>query len=313
MTDYVGAIDGGGTKTAGALADRAGKVHLTPIEAGCNPFDSNDWDTVLLRTIGHFEIFAPEISKYTFGLPGFGEIPAHDTATRDLIAKTSLAKKSRILNDVEMAFHGAFPALDGVLILAGTGSMAISHGSQGIVRIGGWGDVFGDEGGAYWIGQRALAIASKASDGRIEAPDFLKILQSVLGVESSSNPFALMEWLTNQPHRRSAIAEIARHIDAMATQGNAHAIRIMTEAATELSQLGLTATRRAGMDGSIRWSHAGSVFNSELIRTEVATNLNANPVSPSLNPLGGGLYLAAMAAGWDVDEDWIDQIRKGTS
>ena len=45
----------------------------------------------------------------------------------------------------------------GVVIIAGTGSIAYGHNGQGqAARAGGWGYVLGDEGSGYWIGRHAL-------------------------------------------------------------------------------------------------------------------------------------------------------------
>ena len=85
------------------------------------------------------------------------------------------------MNDVEAAFVGAFAGRPGVLLLAGTGSMAWGSDGTRQVRTGGWGEGFGDEGSAYWIGRRALGLASQALDGGTPTPTSRSAAESSAG------------------------------------------------------------------------------------------------------------------------------------
>jgi glucosamine kinase len=63
----------------------------------------------------------------------------------------------KAISDVEAAYLGALGGRAGILLLAGTGSMALGRDTRGRwARAGGWGPLLGDEGSAFWIGREWL-------------------------------------------------------------------------------------------------------------------------------------------------------------
>lgn len=305
---HVAALDGGGTKTQGAWATRDGAVGLTPRQKGCNPQDDADWAMVLTAALRDF----PQgTAAAVLGLPGWGEVPAHD---RDLtsVAQAALpAVDLRLLNDVDLACHGALGAGQGVLVLAGTGSMAMAQGPRGRHRTGGWGNVFGDEGSAFWIGREALARASQMRDGRLPDDGFASGLEARMGLGPQDGVFALSVWVTGQTHLRPAIAALAREVDAMAAAGDPAALAVMEAAAEPLAHLARTAARLAGLTFPTQWCVAGSVFNSPRVTDALARALGSAPVPARYDALGGGLLMAADLAGWEVTPDWAARVATG--
>ena len=77
-----------------------------------------------------------------------------------------------VTNDAVIGYLGALGAQPGVVIVAGTGVIALASGEDGRwARADGWGSLLGDDGGGYWIGRRGLALALRARDGRGGSPD----------------------------------------------------------------------------------------------------------------------------------------------
>ena len=309
MARLVAVVDGGGSKTQAAWADLAGRVWLAPAVAGCNPQDNPQWRENLGRAIGYLP---PEVEQVTLGLAGFGEVPGNDTAVVQL-ARDHLPHRAVVMNDVAMAYRGAFPDGGGVLILAGTGSMAMALGPNGLVRCGGWGDAFGDEGSGWWIGRAALSLASKMVDGRLPDSGFAGALAAALGLPDGGGDFALLNWVMAQDHHRSAIASVAQLVDLLAGQGDATATGLLHRAAEELHQHLIAARRLSGLDEQANWACAGSVFNSATLSTALTALVGKRSVKPQLDALGGGLWLAAQAAGWPVDHHWITKIAAARS
>ena len=69
----------------------------------------------------------------------------------------ALARHVTVISDVEAAHLGALGGRPGILLLAGTGSMALGRDARGRwARAGGWGPLLGDEGSAFWIGREWL-------------------------------------------------------------------------------------------------------------------------------------------------------------
>ena len=79
-----------------------------------------------------------------------------------------------VSNDAVTAHLGALGGEPGAVIVAGTGAIALAASPAGWARADGWGPMLGDDGGGYWIGRRALAMALREHDGRGGAARFLR-------------------------------------------------------------------------------------------------------------------------------------------
>lgn len=302
MDRLVAAIDGGGTKTLAATADRSGNVKVFAKMAGCNPGDNPHWADGLSGSIAQFTPVMSNIEHITFGLPGLDEVPEFDAIFHHTIASL-VSTETSLSNDVEIAHIGAFAGNDGVLLLAGTGSMTMTRTDGVFTRRGGWGDIIGDEGSGYWIGRRALSISCKMCDGRSDATPFVSAIRSGIGLSPEGGGADVLAWTTKQIHLRSSIAGVALMVDQCAEQGDRTAISLLKEAAAELFAHLAGHTPR-------RWSYAGSVFQSQILRAEVTDLIGKPPQPPVLPPLGGGLLLAAQKAGWDTGPDWVATLKR---
>lgn len=68
-----------------------------------------------------------------------------------------LARHVTVISDAEAAWHAALGGGSGVLILAGTGSIALGRDAQGRwARAGGLGPLLGDDGSAFWLAREWL-------------------------------------------------------------------------------------------------------------------------------------------------------------
>jgi N-acetylglucosamine kinase-like BadF-type ATPase len=308
MAGFVLAVDGGGTKTQVAVADTSGQLVLVAEGSGINPMDNPQWMAELNALLGKASSFLPELDFAVLGLPGFGEVPRFDSMLQQAVAQ-QMAAPHLLKNDVEAALDGAFLGEPGILLLAGTGSMLLaSDGRGGSLRIGGWGETYGDEGSAYWIGREALGVASRALDGRISATDFAAALTGFLRVDSGSPNPGLMTWLHSLPHARSGVAALARFVDARAREGDAAARAILERAAQQLLDHLTAARRMIGSERPLPWSFAGGVFASGTVLDYLSAR-ERPPIGPALPPIGGAVWRAATAAGWTINEPWISRLR----
>ena len=291
-------LDSGGTKTLAALADRSGTVVDLTFGAGLDPTADPAWPERLAAIVTPLG----PVDAAVLGLPFHGEMAAL-SARQTQVAQDLLGAAAVVLNDVAVAFEGAFGGSDGVLILAGTGSMAWAQGPNGTTRSGGWGAAFGDEGSAHWIGREALALVSMDLDGRQPCAAFGHGLLQALGI----GPDDLIGWAYGQTNPRETIASVARHVAALAaTDPDAQAL--MRRAAAHLTALGQATARSCGAVAPLRWSYAGGVFSDPVLRQTVAAQLGSEPVRPGLPPVGGALLLAARTAGWTVDAKFTQRL-----
>lgn len=304
MINNLASIDGGGSSTKSVLADRSGSVQELVAAPGCNPQDNSTWRQSLDAVFDQI----PDHTAVVLGMPGFGEIDENDAELLRFTARR-LNIAPRVLNDVELAYASAFPDCDGVLLLAGTGSMAMAHDGSGIVRCGGWGHLFSDEGSAYWIGQQALAHATAELDAKILKNGFAGRLAETLKV--GTLPSDLLEWVYRKDVPRARVAQIARHVDKLAGDNEPMAQNILDAAVDELALLAKTVGERSRFSDKFPWCHAGSVFHSTYVLIGLEEKLGP-PSEPFFTPLGGGLRMAADLAGWNVDEAWIKAISSRT-
>jgi glucosamine kinase len=292
---FVLGLDSGGTKTIAVVADQTGQVIAQATGDGLDPTAGGGWEARLAALIAPL----PPVIAATLGLPFHGEI-AEITARQLSLARSLIGPQATVVNDVAAAFEGAFGGQNGVLILAGTGSMAWARGPNGTHRIGGWGDAFGDEGSAHWIGREALAQVSQHLDGRIQCPAFATDILTALAITGED----LIGWTYRQATPRAAIASVAAYVSALARNGNPDAQTLLTCAAAHLATLGHTAARAVGTT-TPNWSYAGGVFNDATVLAAVTAQMASAPIPPILPPIGGAVLLAAKAANWAVTPAFI--------
>ena len=301
------AVDGGGTKTALAVVDQGGQVLYRAAGGGINPFDQSGWKEDLQALLGR--VSAP-YGAAALALPGYGEAAAVTAQQHEVAA--GLGVPHQVLNDVDAAQLGAFAGGPGLLILAGPGSMVWGRDAAGCtLRVGGWGDLLGDEGSAYWTGLRALNGLTRALDGRRPRTPLHDRLLRVVGqteTDESSSDDTVLSWLVGLKHPRSQIAGLARQIDRWAEAGNPDATHLLEEAAAELALLARTAQARLPELG-VAWSVAGSFTRSATVQRVLRRELGADNFRPAtLPPLGGAALAAARVAGWNVTPDWIARL-----
>jgi glucosamine kinase len=306
MPEWVLGLDGGGTKTILALANKNGEVLGPFIGAGVNPFDQPNWKSELETLLKRCPVERDEIDFSSFGLPGYGESAVINAQQLEVV-KNFAGTNSVALNDVAVAFTGALAGKPGVLILAGTGSMAWAGDGTREIRVGGFGDGFGDEGSGYWIGQQALQKLSWTLDGRLDDDRYRDAMLEVIGVSDAEG---LISWFYGLEHQRSRVAALAKNLDQLADADNLTAIDILLEAANLLAAHGKTAWRKLELQPGSSISYAGSVFKSRTIRETVRHQLEdlGRWEAPIASPIAGALVDAATRANWQITTEWIERI-----
>lgn len=304
--DLILGLDGGGTKTLMAVAARDGSILLTRRTAAVDPFAEAAWPDALAHSLASALPVLPRLAGAVLGLPCFGEVEDLSRRQQD-VAHRLLPVRHHVVNDVQAAFTGAFAGRPGVLLLAGTGSMAWAGDGRREMRVGGWGDVFGDEGSAYWIGREALSAVGRALDGRSPQGGFARDLLDRLDVKATE----LAAWCYGkETRRRTAVAGVARSVDAMAEAGDATARDLLARAGDHLADHAQACRAALGLPQGSGWSHAGGVFQSRAVMMRVTDRLGALPDKPRLSPVGGALLRAAQLSGWRPDTAWIDRLRQ---
>lgn len=299
-------VDGGGSKTLVVLVGRDGTIVRRARAGGVNPLDNPDWETGLTGVLGPFAD-VPGLVAVAGALPSYGEVEAVSLAQRRALEAAMTGQRQMVLNDVDAAQIGAFAGKPGILILSGTGSMAWARDELGRShRVGGWGDVVGDEGSGYWIGLRILSLVSQSLDGRIAPTALAEAVFSQLGLDLRRPADSLEGWVSRLTHPRSAIAALAPLATDLAAAGDSGAGSIVEAAAEELARHIRAIERHVGT--GMPWSYAGGIFASQFLLAAVAERVGRPPVAPYLPPIGGAVLAAARLADWSVDGAWIRRV-----
>jgi N-acetylglucosamine kinase-like BadF-type ATPase len=167
MPYYLG-IDGGGTKTTCAVGDET-RLLATAIAGPSNIVRVGETQTreslqqSVFQACGAAGISAAQVSRTCIGGSGAAR-PELASIVRGILAEI-LSSPIDVVGDMQIALEAAFDSGPGVIVIAGTGSIAFGRDRQGkTVRAGGWGFAIGDEGSAHWIGRSAVAAVLRASD-----------------------------------------------------------------------------------------------------------------------------------------------------
>ena len=245
---YVIGIDAGGTKTVGVLADESGRVLGEARGSGANLQTHGELEVekVLDGVLDALDPTRRNVSAVCLGIAGVDR-PADEQAIRGILRRLGYRETARVVNDAAIALAAGAPERVGIVILAGTGSIAYGSDREGRgVRAGGYGFLLADEGSAYWFGHQALRHAVRASDGR--GPDTLlrPLLFQALEVASMQE---LVPRVYERGLPKHRIAALARNVQAAADQGDPLARELIETGARELGLAARAVARQLDFAG----------------------------------------------------------------
>ncbi|MBL1134059.1 MAG: hypothetical protein D8M56_01985 [Chloroflexi bacterium] len=237
MNGYVMGIDGGGSNLRVVVAtpdlqvvgeSHAGTVNPSVIgrETAAGLIRQHMWAAI---TNAHLQ--PADIRAVCIGVAGASADHSADWLC-EVVGPITPNAKIRPSADQEIALVGAHGKREGILILAGTGSVAYGVNPAGqAAAVGGWGYLLGDEGSGYWLGMSALRAISQASERRAAKTT---LTESVLHELNLEKPRDLIRWLYAQP-RNAEIAQLAPLIIQQADAGDAVANCLVGEAIQHLA------------------------------------------------------------------------------
>lgn len=230
-------MDGGGTTTRAVLVDEHG-IEVGRAATRGSVATAHAPETVVEAVREALSMAADDagitlpVTTLWAGLAGAGQSEAR-AAVHERLRHAGLAKSVVVGTDVEAAFASAFGEGPGVLLIAGTGSIAWARSEDGTVRrTGGWGQQLGDEGSGYWIGRAALTLLTRARDGRAPETALERPVLDACGVTDVSH---LVAWVATAS--KGEIASLTPVVAAVAAEGDEGATGIIEDAVRELSTL----------------------------------------------------------------------------
>lgn len=304
MTYYIG-IDGGGTKTAFALADGQGKI-LNNINKASTSYKHAGWEGTL-KCIGDgveellTGIHINRQNVYIcFGAPNYGESKEFDKKLKDDLEKVLSGYHLYLVNDSEVGWAGSLGLKPGINIVAGTGTIGLGKDAGGRKAIaGGWSDFFGDEGSCRWLGVKAMELFSKQADGRAVKGPLYDVVMDYFKVETPMDIIDIFE-ADYQPYRNK-LAGLQRLMFEAAKRGDELALLYYKKAAHELALIITAVYCKLEFHEECTVSYSGGLFKTgELILTPLREELkeyNMKICRPLYPPVTGAVMLAGEMAG----------------
>jgi len=307
-------VDGGSTKTLVVSSDDRGFVvgvgesgpsnyHVVGLEQAVANINEG-----IRLSLGTFE--TPEV--VTLGLAGMDTESDFKLFEEEGAPKVT-GRKVYVRHDAEIALVGATGGEPGVIVIAGTGSVAGGRNERGeYARCGGWGHLVGDEGSAYFLGIEALRAVLWAFDGRGEETALTELVLEALGI---SSPDELIGKLYVEKIGVRGVAQLAPLVTRAAGQGDRVSKRIVDEAARHLALHVVTLIRKLGIGEPVKVAPVGGVFRAgevilEPFRRHVEKHYRVQIVKPRFPPAVGALLLSFMAAGIEVNSALLDNIER---
>jgi len=289
-------VDGGQSSTTALVGDESGRIVGMGRGGPCNHVGSAEGREKFLRAMGGcLRAAGFENADFEAACLGFsGGAADKDSYVRELIK----AKRFLITHDAAIALTGATGGEPGVIAIAGTGSMAFGRNGEGkTARAGGWGYVFGDEGGGFDIVRQALRAALRAEEGWGPKTALRDALISSAGATSAND--LLHRFYTDQ-YPRERVAAFARLVDRIARDGDPLAREILLAGAQQLATLAAAVRAQIFADkDACCISYLGGVFQSEILLGRYRTLLD-RVTDPIYGPAAGALIEAYRTAGLTV-------------
>lgn len=285
MTALFVGVDGGGSRTRVLVADAEGLALATADGEGCavRPGQASHSATViadLVRSALAATDRTPDrtpdrtaVRALCVGVAGVGRAEEREALALEL-EREQLAEELVVVPDFQIALEDAFGDAPGILLSAGTGSIACGRGPTGsVARCGGWGPVCGDEGSGAWIGRRALGVVTASHDGR--EPE-TSLTAPVLAATGSSDARELVAWAAQATP--ADLARLAPTVMEVAATGDLRANSLLTMAIEELGLHVRTLARQLFGDERAAFNlvlHGGLLSRGSLVRKRLEQRLKS--------------------------------------
>ncbi|MBD2867035.1 BadF/BadG/BcrA/BcrD ATPase family protein [Paenibacillus arenilitoris] len=270
---YVAGLDGGGTKTAGAVADERGNL-IGAFTFGAINLNGRDEAGIrgsvreMMAAIGGLCGGLEHCAHICIGAAGVSNPTAGSRLTA-MVREFGYAGGLTITGDHETAMYGSLEGASGILLIAGTGSICFGRNGNGAEhRTGGGGHLIDDEGSGYSIGRDLIAATLKAHDGRIANRHIAPMVFARLGVESVRE---LIGFVYDPRTNKKDIAALAPLLSELCALGDEEAHAIARRSAGALYELVVPVAEKLSLqDGELALTGGVLTGNADVRASLVA-------------------------------------------
>ena len=292
-------VDGGQSTTIAVIGDETGRVLGVGQGGPCDHAAASEGRARLERAVTESVSAActqagldasVEFESACFGMSGGPD------DKREILAGLLRAKRLLVTTDADIALAGATATGQGILVIAGTGSIAIGRNSEGKrARVGGWGYIFGDEASAFDIVRQALRAALRMEEGWAPATILRQVLLDAAAARDANevlHRFYEPEW------PRDRVASLAPLVDEAAGGGDRVALEILNAAAQQLASLAGSVRQQLWKpDEAVDVVYSGGVFRSQRLLERFRLLVELEPgtrCGPPLHTAAEGALLTAL-------------------
>ena len=297
-------VDGGQSSTTALIGDDTGRVLGSGRGGPCNHVGAAEGRAKFVNAISGClraacaeAAFDPGAIRFEAACLGFSGGPADkEPILREMLRTDRLM----VTTDAPIALSGATGGGPGIITIAGTGAISYGRNRQGrAARAGGWGYIFGDEGGGFDLTRQALRAALRQEEGwGPRTALHAKLLEAT----GSGNANELLHRFYTTEFARPEIASFSRLVDECAREGDEVARLLLENSARELAEL--TAAVRAQLFGpgeEVFVAYIGGVFHCGLLlerfRMLVELTDGCRVGAPVYGPAAGALLEALASSG----------------
>ncbi|GKU23191.1 N-acetylglucosamine kinase [Clostridium folliculivorans] len=289
---YVIGVDGGGTKTETIAFDMKGNILMASIKGFGNLLNDK------VQALNNIEAsikditdaFGTEDLAYIYmGLAGseFGNNAKLVEAT----IENSFKVPCEVMNDGELALKALLKGEDGILTIAGTGSICFGINNKISERAGGWGNLLGDEGSAYKIAIEALKLMIYERDYKMP---FSNLSISILNYLNINKAEQIVEFVYSST--KDEIAVLAAVVSEEAEKGNEAARNILVTEGISLAKTTECVYKKLNFHSCSIGLVGGAIRKSEILRNAFEEYLEQRLniisfIDEDMSPAKGAYYI----------------------
>jgi len=209
-----------------------------------------------------------------------------------------------VTGDERTALRGAFPVGPGIVVISGTGTIAVGRDGQGCEhRCGGWGWLLDGAGSAMDIGRDALALSLQMADGRVAETPLRNALWRSLELDPADPqaPQRIKALVVAPQFGPAGFARLAAVVNRLAEEGERQAGEILRRNADALAQMSAAVARALELEAPPVCAMGGAIENLAMFRGYFSESLAASLsaarlVAPKGDACDGALAMAAELA-----------------
>jgi N-acetylglucosamine kinase-like BadF-type ATPase len=299
MASYFLGVDGGQSSTTAIIGDESGRVLGIGRGGPCNHIKTGDGRAKFENAIGGCLRAAAHEAGLDVGMLDFEAaclgFSGGPKDKEDLVRQLVRAKLYDVTNDGIIALTGATGGEPGIIVVAGTGSIAYGRNVRGETgRAGGWGYIYGDEGGGFDITREAVRACLRMEEGWGTAT---MLHAMMLEATASGSANDMMHRFYTSDFTRPQIAGYSKIVDEAAKAGDRVAVEILNRAAQQLAGFAMNVRSVLfGADEASVVCPVGSVYRSEILRYRFETLVGLveqnRSAEPKFGPASGALIQA---------------------